>query len=87
MSGQWQVGNPGRKRTLILLVLMICSSKYFMTLTGSVTFPSFLVLGVTTSPHFSTFQFQAIAKVTVVTKVGQKTNDIDEQSVDTARRA
>jgi len=35
-------------------------------------------------PHFSVFQFQATANVAVVTKVGQKTNDIDKQSVDTA---
>lgn len=39
---------------------------------------------LTTSLYLTVFQFQVNVKVTVVTKVGQKTNYIDEQSVDTA---
>ena len=46
--------------------------------------PSTYLEALTTYPRISTFQFQAIAKVTVVTKISQKTNDIDEQSVNTA---
>jgi hypothetical protein len=42
--------------------------------------PSTYLEALTTSSHFSTFQFHAIAN----TKVGQKTNDIDEKNVDAA---